>query len=42
MNVELTGLYLNGYLKADYKNKETGEVVSGDFIVQIQQKKRVA
>ena len=41
MNVEITGLYLNGYMKADYKNKETGEVISGDYIVQIQQKKEL-
>jgi len=26
MNVEISGTYLNGYSKPDYKDKETGEV----------------
>ena len=41
MNVEISGLYLNGYPKPDYKNKETGEVTQGDFVVQIQQRKEL-
>ena len=28
MNVEISGTYLNGYAKPDYKDKETGEVSS--------------
>lgn len=42
MNVEISGTYLNGYAKPDYKDKETGEVKSGDFIVQIQQTKALS
>ena len=41
MNVEITGIYLNGFMKKDYKSKETGEIVLGDFIVQLQQKKEL-
>jgi len=39
MNVEITGTYLNGYPKPEYKDKTTGEVKQGDYVVQIQQKK---
>ncbi|MBE0499367.1 MAG: hypothetical protein IBX43_09040 [Campylobacterales bacterium] len=42
MNAEISGIYLNGYPKPDYKSKETGEVIQGDFIVQIQQKKELS
>ena len=42
MNVEITGMYLNGYTKPDYKDKETGEVKLGDYIVQIQQTKALS
>ena len=42
MNVEISGQYLNGYTKPDYKNKESGEVVQGDFVVQLQQKKELS
>ena len=42
MNVEISGLYLNGYPKPDYKNKESGEVITGDYVVQIQQKKELS
>lgn len=41
MNVEISGFYLNGFTKPDYKNKETGEIVEGDFIIQLQQKKEL-
>ena len=40
MNVEITGTYLNGFPK-EYKDKKTGELVQGDFIVQIQQQKKL-
>jgi|GEM_PF-3415534 hypothetical protein len=39
MNVEITGTYLNGYAKPEYKDKTTSEVYQGDYVVQIQQKK---
>ncbi len=42
MNVEISGTYLNGYSKPDYKDKETGEVKQGDYIVQIQQTKSLS
>jgi len=42
MNVEISGMYLNGYAKPDYKDKETGEVKIGDYIVQIQQTKALS
>lgn len=42
MNVTIEGIYLNGYAKPDYKDKQTGEVSQGDFIVQIQQKKELS
>lgn len=42
MNVVIEGIYLNGYAKPDYKDKQTGEVSQGDFIVQIQQKKELS
>ena len=42
MNVEISGMYLNGYAKPDYKDKETGEVKLGDYIVQIQQTKSLS
>ncbi|WP_310442354.1 hypothetical protein [Sulfurimonas sp.] len=38
MNVEITGTYLNGFPK-EYKDKTSGELVQGDYVVQIQQKK---
>lgn len=40
MNVEISGLYLNGFGK-EYKDKSTGQPVQGDFIVQIQQQKKL-
>lgn len=42
MNVTIEGIYLNGYAKPDYKDKNTGDVSQGDFIVQIQQKKELS
>lgn len=42
MNVELTGIYLNGFPKAEYKSKEMGEVIQGDYVVQIQQSKQLS
>ena len=42
MNVEISGTYLNGYSKPDYKDKETGEVKQCDYIVQIQQTKSLS
>jgi len=42
MNVEITGTYLNSYAKPDYKDKNTGEVIKGDFVVQVQQQKKLA
>lgn len=42
MNVDISGAYLNSYAKADYKNKDTGEVSQGDFVVQIQQSKTLS
>lgn len=42
MNVEISGTYLNGYAKADYKNRDTGEVMQGDYCVQIQQSKTLS
>ena len=42
MNVEIAGTYLNGYAKTDYKNKETGEIRQGDFVVQVQQSKTLS
>ena len=42
MNVEISGTYLNGYAKADYKKKDTGEVSQGDYVVQIQQSKTLS
>lgn len=42
MNVTIEGIYLNGYAKPDYKDKNSGEVSQGDFIVQIQQKKELS
>jgi len=41
MNVTIEGMYMNGYVKPDYKNKDTGEVIPGDYVVQIQQQKRL-
>lgn len=41
MNVIIEGMYLNGYAKPDYKDKNSGEVTLGDFVVQIQQKKEL-
>ncbi|MDD2356707.1 MAG: hypothetical protein PHX13_02200 [Thiovulaceae bacterium] len=41
MNVKIEGIYLNGYAKPEYKDKQTGEVYQGDFVVQIQQKKEL-
>lgn len=42
MNVTIEGIYINGYTKPDYKDKNSGEVSQGDFIVQIQQKKELS
>ncbi len=42
MNVEISGIYLNGYAKPEYKDKTSGEVYQGDFVVQIQQKKALS
>ena len=42
MNVEITGAYLNGYPKPEYKDKTTGEVKQGDYVVQIQQTKNLS
>ena len=42
MNVIIEGMYLNGYAKPEYKDKATGEVYQGDFVVQIQQQKVLA
>lgn len=40
MNVEITGMYLNGFGK-EYKDKASGELVQGDYVVQIQQQKKL-
>jgi hypothetical protein len=42
MNVDISGAYLNSYAKPDYKNKETGEVSQGDYVVQLQQTKELS
>jgi len=42
MNVEISGAYQNGYAKPDFKDKETGEIRQGDYVVQIQQKKELS
>jgi len=42
MNVEISGAYQNGYAKPDFKDKETGEIKQGDFVVQIQQRKELS
>lgn len=39
MNVEISGTYQNSYAKPDFKDKETGELKVGDYVVQIQQRK---
>lgn len=41
MNVIIEGIFLNGYAKPEYKNKETGEIHQGDYVVQIQQQKEL-
>ena len=35
MIVTIEGKMLSGYLKPDYTNKETGDVIKGKFIVQL-------
>jgi len=40
MNVEISGSFLNGFGK-EYKDKKSGELVQGDFIVQMQQQKKL-
>jgi hypothetical protein len=42
MNVVIEGMYLNGYAKPEYKDKNSGEVSLGDYVVQIQQKKQLS
>jgi hypothetical protein len=42
MNVTIEGMYLNGYAKPEYKDKNTGEMFLGDFVVQIQQRKELS
>ena len=42
MNVEISGEFLNGYFKPDSKDKETGEIKLGDYVVQIQQEIQLA
>lgn len=39
MNVEISGAYQNGYAKPDFKDKVTGEIKIGDYVIQIQQRK---
>lgn len=39
MNVKIEGIFINGFLKPDYKDKTTGEVILGDYVLQMQQKK---
>jgi len=41
MNVEITGIYKNGFGK-EFKDKATGNTVQGDFIVQVEQEKQLA
>jgi len=41
MNVEISGTYQNGYAKPDFKDKATGEVKIGDYVIQIQQRKEL-
>jgi len=41
MNVEITGIYKNGFGK-EFKDKTTGLPVQGDFVVQIEQEKKLA
>lgn len=38
MNAVIELIFSNGFFKPDYKNKETGVVVEGDFVIQGQQK----
>ena len=42
MNVEISGAYQNGYAKPDFKDKGTGEVKIGDYVIQIQQRKELS
>lgn len=42
MNVTINGMYLNGYAKPEYKDKNTGETFPGDHVLQIQQQKILA
>lgn len=42
MNVIIEGMYLNGYPKPEYKDKNSGEVFLGDYVVQIQQQKQLS
>lgn len=41
MNVIAEVMFMNGYFKPDYKDKSTGEVTQGDFVVQGQHKKEL-
>ena len=40
MNIEITGIYKNGFGK-EFKDKATGLPVQGDFIVQLEQEKKL-
>ena len=40
MNVEITGIYKNGFGK-EFKDKVTGLPVQGDFVVQVEQEKKL-
>ena len=42
MNVEISGAYQNGYAKPDFKDKESGEIRQGDYVIQIQQRKELS
>ena len=42
MNVEMSGTFKNGFPKPDYKNKETGEIIQGDYVVQVEQRKELS
>ena len=38
MNAIIELIFSNSFFKPDFKNKETGVVVEGDFVIQGQQK----
>ncbi|MEA2091296.1 MAG: hypothetical protein U9O83_02895 [Campylobacterota bacterium] len=42
MNVIAEVTYTNGYFKPDYKDKTTGEITLGDYVVQGQQKRELS